>query len=318
MALRTQQEKLAGPILGSPIRVLLMLDGPAHRRVQRVLSRFSTVELVGNAGEGVDTLSTNSIIMDADLPGVMAFETTRVLKKQGYEGAIILLSADDKKLEEAILAGATGFVTNDAPDEELVSVVLRSPGGGFLFGGSVAETAERSDATGPSPAVKDKGADGVYEDHGRDQEAVVGARQPTSGTSGTESIGGRSAPKSNDALAKVELHIPPPVDLGLLLRLHEWLRGVGDVDIYEMSGSRDADTVLTIQIRQHLSLVPMLRELPYVSEVSEDLSAETKNVSPGRKLLGSIPESAKTVTLVRRLRLTLRAEGRPERTAGRH
>ena len=119
-----------------------MLDGPAHRRVQRVLSRFSTVELVGNAGEGVDTLSTNSIIMDADLPGVMAFETTRVLKKQGYEGAIILLSADDKKLEEAILAGATGFVTNDAPDEELVSVVLRSPGGGFLFGGSVAETAE--------------------------------------------------------------------------------------------------------------------------------------------------------------------------------
>ena len=94
------------------------------------------MEVVGEAGSALEAIgqvsntSPDVVLMDLEMTDIGGLEATRILKNLGYEGAVIALSSDDRRLDDAIDAGAFGYMLKDAPTDEVVEVVRRVPEGG--------------------------------------------------------------------------------------------------------------------------------------------------------------------------------------------
>ena len=100
------------------------------------------IKVVGRANcadaktlQQVRDVSPDVVIMDIQMGPINGLEATRLLSAQGFP--ILVLSMYDNYLEEAIQAGATGYLVKDAGREELVSAVGQVSGGGFAFGSSI-------------------------------------------------------------------------------------------------------------------------------------------------------------------------------------
>ena len=112
----------------SRLRVLIADDQPLMRAgFKAVLEATGTIEIVAEAGDGAEAIAAaerhrpDVILMDIRMPGIDGIEATRRLPRQRV--LVLTTFGLDEYIVEALRAGASGFLTKDAPAAELVAAV---------------------------------------------------------------------------------------------------------------------------------------------------------------------------------------------------
>ena len=130
------------------LRVMLVDDHPIVRRGLRdiLASAFagSVIHEVGNGHDALDLIRTNSwdiIVLDLSLPDGSGLDVLKRVRHLQPRLPVLVLSmhAADQFARRAIAAGASGYLTKDTADTELVSAVTRLLRGGKYFGPEVLE-----------------------------------------------------------------------------------------------------------------------------------------------------------------------------------
>jgi two-component system nitrate/nitrite response regulator NarL len=123
-----------------PLDVLLISDHKVVRDgIKAILSRSSEFHVVAEAANGpaafesVQRLRPHIVLLDIDIPGLNAAETTRQIL--GFHGArkiaILSISDDDTLAIGALRAGARGFLVKGDSDVDLVEILRLVADGGL-------------------------------------------------------------------------------------------------------------------------------------------------------------------------------------------
>lgn len=124
------------------IRVLLVDDQELIRAgIQLLLNRKPDIEVVGQAGDGVEalrqveTLDPDVVLMDIRMPGMDGVEATRRLTTRGERPAVIILTtfSDDEYVFNGLAAGARGYLLKDVNHKELAEAVRTVAAGHALI-----------------------------------------------------------------------------------------------------------------------------------------------------------------------------------------
>ncbi|MFQ5490210.1 MAG: response regulator [Phycisphaerae bacterium] len=80
-------------------------------------------------------LKPDIVVLDIDMPGQVSFAAARSIKSQCPDTRIMFLSAffHDSYIEDALAAGATGYVTKDEPPDVLITAIRRAVRGVAYF-----------------------------------------------------------------------------------------------------------------------------------------------------------------------------------------
>jgi len=115
-----------------PIQILIADDhGVLRAGLRALLSAEPEIEVVDEASNGDQALSLASelkpdvILLDISMPGLTGIEVTRRLKKMLPETRILILTVheDESLLQEAIQAGASGYIVKRAVESELIDAI---------------------------------------------------------------------------------------------------------------------------------------------------------------------------------------------------
>jgi DNA-binding NarL/FixJ family response regulator len=108
--------------------VLIADDQPLIRAgFKAVLEATGAIEIVAEAGDGAEAITAaeaqrpDVILMDIRMPGIDGIEATRRLPR--HRILVLTTFGLDEYIVEALRAGASGFLTKDAPASELVAAV---------------------------------------------------------------------------------------------------------------------------------------------------------------------------------------------------
>ena len=130
------------------LRVMLVDDHPIVRRGLRDLlaDAFAgaIITEVGSGHEALAALHSNSwsvMVLDLSLPDGSGLDVLKRVRELRPRLPVLILSvhAADQFARRAIAAGASGYLTKDAADVELVSAVSKLARGGKYFGPDVLE-----------------------------------------------------------------------------------------------------------------------------------------------------------------------------------
>ena len=112
----------------SRVRVVIADDQPLMRAgFKAVLEATGSIEVVAEAGDGAEAIAAaerhdpDVILMDVRMPGIDGIEATRRLPRQRV--LVLTTFGLDDYIVEALRAGASGFMTKDAPAADLVAAV---------------------------------------------------------------------------------------------------------------------------------------------------------------------------------------------------
>lgn len=150
---------------GGAIRVLIADD---HRVVREGLMMFlgeesDDVEVVGQAANGREavelarSLAPDVVLMDLMMPELDGIEALRALKEAGVESRVVILTTfvDEAKVQEAIRAGATGYLLKDVGRAELLSAVRAAAAGQPTLHPTAQNHLMKGVATGDQPSPLD-------------------------------------------------------------------------------------------------------------------------------------------------------------------
>lgn len=110
------------------MRVLLADDHTLFRQGLKVLFESEkTFEVVGEAADGfqavelAEELNPDLVIMDISMPGLGGLEATTHIREHHPEAKVIILSrhSDNAYVDQALRAGALGYIHKDAVYDEL-------------------------------------------------------------------------------------------------------------------------------------------------------------------------------------------------------
>ena len=133
--------------MSEPLRVLLVDDHILFRTgVKAVLSARADVEVVGEAGDGLEAVALaretmpDVILMDITMPGCDGLEATRRIKRElPYVQVFMLTVSDnDEDLFEAIKSGAQGYLVKDLKGQQLFDALEGVARGEAAFSGMIA------------------------------------------------------------------------------------------------------------------------------------------------------------------------------------
>ena len=121
-----------------PVRVFLIEDHQVVREGTRRLLEFDgDAVIIGEADSGEDALNSPAlglaqvVMCDVVLPGINGIETTRAILERYPALKVVMLSAfGDDYLEQALEAGASGYILKRATQAELVRAVEEAARGG--------------------------------------------------------------------------------------------------------------------------------------------------------------------------------------------
>ncbi|WP_128772956.1 response regulator [Actinomyces oricola] len=142
------------------IRVLIVDDQTLLRRsLTTILESSGGIEVVGESGCGADAIKDalqfkpDVILMDIRMPGeIDGVEATRRIHSHpslaGTKVCMLTVFNEDQKVIQALRNGAVGYITKDAPPEEVINAV-RS----LQLGHSVLPSGALSLALVPSPPI---------------------------------------------------------------------------------------------------------------------------------------------------------------------
>jgi two-component system, NarL family, nitrate/nitrite response regulator NarL len=132
------------------IKVLVADDHPVVRKgLQSCLSRQGRVKVVGEAADGEEALrqtrqlSPDVVLMDINMPGMNGLAVTEVLRKEAPEIKVLVVSVHSNKdyIFRVIQAGAHGYVSKEAPPEELLRAIETVHSGEPFFSEEIARAA---------------------------------------------------------------------------------------------------------------------------------------------------------------------------------
>jgi two-component system nitrate/nitrite response regulator NarL len=132
------------------IRLLLADDHPVVRRgIGSCLARNAALEIVGEAGDGRETLrkakelSPDIVLMDIEMPHINGLTVTELLRKDAPKIKVLVLSmhSNTEYVVRIIQSGARGYVLKDASPEELVKAIETVNSGETFFSSDVARAA---------------------------------------------------------------------------------------------------------------------------------------------------------------------------------
>lgn len=115
-----------------PIRILITDDhGVIRGGLRALLASDANTQVVGEASSGEEAIrlagerTPDIVLMDIGLPGMDGIETTRRLKKLFPQIQVLILSVyeDGSLLQEAIKAGASGYMIKRAAEEDLMTAI---------------------------------------------------------------------------------------------------------------------------------------------------------------------------------------------------
>lgn len=116
----------------SEIRILIVDDHPLFRDgVTVLLGKQDDMIVVGEAENGIEAiekagmLAPDVILMDLQMPGLNGTEATRTIRKQNPAAKIIMLTTykGDVRANDALAAGASGYVLKDMVRKDLVNII---------------------------------------------------------------------------------------------------------------------------------------------------------------------------------------------------
>ena len=132
------------------IKVLVADDHPVVRKgLQTCLARQPHIKVVGEAADGDEALrktrelSPHVVLMDISMPGMNGLEVTEQLRKEAPEVKVLIISVHKNKdaIFRVIQAGAHGYVSKEAPPEELLRAIESVYEGGAYFSEEIARAA---------------------------------------------------------------------------------------------------------------------------------------------------------------------------------
>ncbi len=105
------------------------------------LGREPDMEVVGsasNAREAIERateLGPDVVLLDIDMPGLASFEAARTICERCRKTRILFLSSffHDRYIEEALQAGASGYLTKNDPPESLIAAIRKVSQGSTCF-----------------------------------------------------------------------------------------------------------------------------------------------------------------------------------------
>jgi DNA-binding NarL/FixJ family response regulator len=128
--------------MANPITLLLADDHSLMRESLRTrLEKEPDLQVIATASNADEAASESIrlrpdiVLMDIDMPGLASFEAVKVIKSRCTETRIIFLSAffHDRYIEEALAAGASGYLTKGESPEAVIQSVRTVASGGTCF-----------------------------------------------------------------------------------------------------------------------------------------------------------------------------------------
>ena len=137
------------------IRVLIVDDHPVVRAgLASLLRRQTGLKLAGAAHSGEEAMevlkrtSVDVMLLDLRMPAVNGIDLLNLLKKDPNSPRAIILSSYEfeEEIYRAVKAGARGYLSKNAPREEIVVAIESVAGGGTYFPPRIAQWMEERDA----------------------------------------------------------------------------------------------------------------------------------------------------------------------------
>lgn len=113
-------------------RIVLADDHIMLRQgLKRILAERSDLDVVGEAGDGLELLSTvkkttpDVVVLDISMPGLRGIEAIPEIKKSCSETRILVLTMhkEEDYLIQALSAGASGYLLKEDADKELYAAI---------------------------------------------------------------------------------------------------------------------------------------------------------------------------------------------------
>ena len=134
------------------IQILVVDDHQVVREgIRHLLGQEEDMEFIGQAGNGeellcqVEMFSPDIVLMDIKMPGVDGIELTRRVKQRQPACNVIMLTLYDEYLNQAIEAGARGYLLKDINREELAQAIRRVHRGEVVISESIKAKARFED-----------------------------------------------------------------------------------------------------------------------------------------------------------------------------
>ena len=135
--------------MSNKISVLLVDDHSLVRRgFRRILEDARDITVVGEASDGAEAvklaeqLRPQLIVMDCALPGMSGLDATRRILHELPNTAVLMLSmhSEDTWVQQALDAGARGYILKSAVDMELVTAIRRVVAGEIVLDPQLSRT----------------------------------------------------------------------------------------------------------------------------------------------------------------------------------
>lgn len=120
--------------MGHQLRVMVADDNEMVRMALAILiETFDDLQLVAEAADGAEAvrlckqLHPDVVIMDIQMPRMNGIEATRTIKQTGERVRIVVLtsSVESRSLQEAIHAGADGYLYKNISSDALYQAITR-------------------------------------------------------------------------------------------------------------------------------------------------------------------------------------------------
>ncbi len=130
------------------IRVLIVDDHPIVRTgIRSLLDGAVDIEVIGEAADGEEGLAKafelepDVITLDVSMPGMSGMEVLKELKRRSHRAAVLVVSLhpEDRYAIRLLRAGASGYVTKQAPSDTLTQAIRKVNNGGKYISPEVAE-----------------------------------------------------------------------------------------------------------------------------------------------------------------------------------
>ncbi|ENX17518.1 hypothetical protein F895_00657 [Acinetobacter sp. CIP 64.2] len=120
---------------------LIVDDHPVARLAVRMLLEKEGITVLAETGDGLDAVSLikqfkpDLVVIDIDMPSLNGIEVVQRLRKNGYQGGMLMLSGKDEEhyIKRCASAGADGFISKKNQLIELHDAIRALRGGYGYF-----------------------------------------------------------------------------------------------------------------------------------------------------------------------------------------